>query len=136
MKPLAFICLLALSLSSCNEASQNKQTEKRNSANADNTQVKILDTLFTNDQPTFLIVAKDNDNETEAYLVQYNNQQKIVFWDIVYYADFVEYFKTINTNISGKKVTITTKTDTGESKSEKTLKYVLNKMFIFEMANK
>lgn len=103
--------------------------------NAPDSKICLLDTVLANDRNTVLVVAYDSGNETEAWLIQYGNSPKILFWEPVFYADQVEYVKTINTIISGKKVTISTSTDV-EGKQSKTVKaYVLTDQLLFERSN-
>lgn len=102
---------------------------------APNTKIFVMDTLFSADRGTIVIVARDSENEAEAWMVQYGGSPKIQFWDQVYYADLVEYMKTINTTVSGKEVVIRTTTDVDGSKSTKQNKYVLSNQLIFERDN-
>ncbi len=103
--------------------------------NAPGSKVGVLDTLLLSDRGRILIVGYDSGNETEGWLVQYDNRQKIVFWDQVYYADQVEYIKTINTQVLGKELVISTITDTDDNKSTKTNRYILTNQLVFERHN-
>lgn len=94
--------------------------------------VCLLDTLLTNDRGKVVLLACDTGNETEAWLVQYGNSPKILFWDQVYYADQVEYMKTINTTVAGNGLTIRTTTDPDGTPQTKTRRYVLTNQLIFE----
>jgi hypothetical protein len=77
--------------------------------------IKVIDTIFANQDTKFIIVAKESENESTAYLVQLDKSNKAVAFWLVYYADFVEYISTTNTTISDKLITIITKTENFES---------------------
>ncbi|WP_266364780.1 DUF3828 domain-containing protein [Tellurirhabdus rosea] len=94
--------------------------------------IVVLDTLLANGRNTIVLAARDSDSETEAWLVQYDNTAKMLFWDQVFYADRVEYLKTISAVVSGNGVAIKTTTETDGRTSEKAKKYVLSNALIFE----
>jgi hypothetical protein len=97
--------------------------------------VYLLDTLLVNDRGKVIIVGYDSGNETEAWMIQYGNTPKILFWDQVYYADQVEYIKTVTTTVSGNQVTITTGVDSNGTRSSNVNRYELTNQLIFERNN-
>ncbi|WP_185731243.1 DUF3828 domain-containing protein [Larkinella rosea] len=107
--------------------------DKRNAPNA---KVCVLDTVLATDRGKVLVVAYDNGNETEAWLVPYGASPKIRFREPVYYADQVEYVKTINSAFAGNKLTISTSTDSDDQKSSTTQTYVLTDQLVFERTNR
>ncbi len=102
---------------------------------APRSKICLLDTLLSIDRGKVIVVSYDSGNETEAWMVQYGNSPQILYWGQVYYADLVEYIKTVNTKVSGNEVIVTTSTDIDGNRSAKVQKYVLTNQLIFERAN-
>ncbi|MEZ0611702.1 DUF3828 domain-containing protein [Fibrella sp. WM1] len=99
---------------------------------APNTRVYVLDTLYATERGRLLVVARDSENEREAWMIQYDASLRLVFWEPVYYADLVEYLKTIETAVAGQQVAIKTTTDIDGRPSVDVKKYTLNSRLIFE----
>ncbi|GAB3919432.1 DUF3828 domain-containing protein [Larkinella terrae] len=107
--------------------------DKRNAPDA---KVCLLDTVLATERGTVLVMAYDNGNETEAWLVQYDASSKIQFREPVFYADQVEYVKTINSALAGNKLTISTSTDADDKKSSTIKTWVLTDQLVFERTNR
>ncbi|CCG99663.1 hypothetical protein FAES_1653 [Fibrella aestuarina BUZ 2] len=104
--------------------------------NVPGTRLRVLDTLFATGRGRLVVVARDSENEREAWLVQYDASPRLVFWVPVYYDDLVEYLKTIETTVAGQEVAIRTTTDIDGTKSVNVTKYALNRQLIFERINR
>ncbi len=68
------------------------------------------------------MVAQETENEITAYIVSFDNKDKTIQFEPVFYADFVEYFSSTASKIKDNTIAITTKTDNGEE--EQTTKTV------------
>lgn len=81
--------------------------------------IKIIDTLFTNQNGKIIVISQENENESTAYIVQVNDKNKAYAFEPVFYADTVEYISSTSTKVTDKKIEINTETDNGEEKPTK-----------------
>lgn len=96
--------------------------------------IKVLETLFENEDTKIMLIANDAENESTVWLIQYDSENKLVFSEEVYYSDIVEGFYDISAKVKGNKVVITTQnsTDDDQSKEVKTLTFDKDYKFILK----